>query len=225
MKSMKTLIKDTNGDAVVEAAILFPIIIMIFAGLVLASIYLPVRARLQNATQVAATAIATEMSDSFLEFNVNSMEYEWASGKNALRGNRKNVYTNLFGSVSSNITGKAEGIIRNMEKDAIGYSADMSELKVEPVGIVNYFIYKEVIVTATRTIDVHVDLSFVGFPSSIPITVTSTAVAQNGDEFVRTMDLTVHFVKYLSEKLGFDVSKIISNLDKKITSFLGWNRD
>lgn len=51
MKKAKDLWRDDRGDAVVEATILFPIIIMIFAGLVLLSMYLPTRANLQRATQ------------------------------------------------------------------------------------------------------------------------------------------------------------------------------
>ena len=51
--------EDTRGDAVVEAAMLFPIIILICAALVLLSIYMPLRAAMQRSTQYAATAIAT----------------------------------------------------------------------------------------------------------------------------------------------------------------------
>ena len=67
-------------------------------------------------------------------------------------------------------------------------------------GIVNYIIYKEIVVTATRTITMPVDLSFVMFPNEIDITVTSTAVVQNGDEFVRNMDLAADFMVYIAEK-------------------------
>lgn len=45
--------------AVVEATVLFPIIILICAALVLLSIYLPMRAAMQRSTQLAPSAIAT----------------------------------------------------------------------------------------------------------------------------------------------------------------------
>ena len=44
MKQRMHFWKDTRGYAVVEATILFPIILMSFAGLVLLSMYLPTRA-------------------------------------------------------------------------------------------------------------------------------------------------------------------------------------
>ena len=52
MKLQSDFIEDTRGDAVVEATILFPIIMMIFAGLMLLAVYLPVRMTLQHNTQV-----------------------------------------------------------------------------------------------------------------------------------------------------------------------------
>ena len=51
MKLQSDFIEDTRGDAVVEATILFPIIMMIFAGLMLLAVYLPVRMTLQHNTQ------------------------------------------------------------------------------------------------------------------------------------------------------------------------------
>ena len=75
LKTMKALWRDDKGDAVVEATILFPIIIMIFAGLVLLSMYLPTRANLQRATQYAATAMATERSDTWLRHDPKNLEY------------------------------------------------------------------------------------------------------------------------------------------------------
>ena len=91
----------------------------------------------------------------------------------------------------------AEQTVINMEQK--GVLKPTGELTVE-YGIVNYIIYKEIVVTATRTITMPVDLSFVMFPNEIDITVTSTAVVQNGDEFVRNMDLAADFMVYIAEK-------------------------
>lgn len=87
-------------------------------------------------------------------------------------------------------------------------------------GVVNYIVYKEIVVTATRTIPMPVDLSFVNFPTEIPITVTSTAVVQNGDEFVRNMDLAKDFTEYLGEKYGFsDIFSSLSQLGDRFAGF------
>ena len=113
MKQLKNLWKDKRGSAVVEATILFPIIFMIFAGLVLLSMYLPTRMVLQQATQYAATAMATEQSDTWLDFDERSMEYEWASNRLQL----PNVYVALVQSFfKGNGEAQAETIVRKIEE-------------------------------------------------------------------------------------------------------------
>ena len=71
-------------------------------------------------------------------------------------------------------------------------------------GVINYVVYREIIVTATKHIKLPVDLSFVGLQNEIPITVTSTAVVQNGDEFVRDIDLAADIAKDIGEKHNLD---------------------
>ena len=105
--------------------------------------------------------------------------------------------------------------------EANGVLEPAGELSVE-YGVVNYIVYKEIVVTATRTIPMPVDLSFVGFPSEIPVTVTSTAVVQNGDEFVRNMDLARDLTLFLAEKFNLtDMLDGVAELGEKFTGFLG----
>lgn len=69
-----------------------------------------------------------------------------------------------------------------------------------------------------------VDLSFVKFPSEIPITVSSTAVVLNGDEFIRNMDLAVELVAYLDEKYNLHIKELTSTMGKwmgKVYEILG----
>ena len=202
----------------VEATILFPIIIMVFAGLVLLAMYLPTRAALQQATQYAATAIATERSDTWLRHDPDSMTYYWETERSALGS----VYGAVLGALTGNNrddADNAEQAVINME--ANGVLEPAGELSVE-YGVVNYIVYKEIVVTATRTIPMPVDLSFVGVPSEIPVTVTSTAVVQNGDEFVRNMDLARDLTLFLAEKFNLtDMLDGVAELGEKFTGFLG----
>ena len=217
-KQRDNLWNDVRGDAVVEATILFPIIIMVFAGLVLLAMYLPTRAALQQATQYAATAIATERSDTWLRHDPDSMTYYWETERKALGS----VYGALLGALTGNKrddADNAEQAVINME--ATGVLEPAGELSVE-YGVVNYIVYKEIVVTATRTIPMPVDLSFVGFPTEIPVTVTSTAVVQNGDEFVRNMDLARDLTLFLAEKFNLtEMLDGIAELGEKFTGFLG----
>lgn len=198
---------DERGSAVVEATILFPVMIMVFAGLVLLAIYLPGRAELQRATQYVATGMATARSDSSIDFDKDG--YKWVGGDSEFR----NVYAALFNTDISST--EARDII--VEKFDSGFIASGEDMTIT-CGVNNYVVYKEVFVTATKTVESPVDLSFVGFPETIDMTVTSTAVVQNGDEFVRNLDLTVEFINYLAQKANIDLGKAM----EKVEEVLGW---
>jgi len=208
-------INDTAGDAVVEATILFPIMIMIFAALVLLAIYLPAKSTLQRSAQYAATALATEISDTWLFFDEGSMSYYWETDKNRLT----NVYAGLFAS-SGDIQGKGEVIAIDIESRSI--SSRAGELSVE-CNEVNNILYREVVATVSRDFPMPVDLSFVGFPESITVTATSTVVVQNADEFIRNVDLAVTFAEFVSDKFELhNISDAISSFGSRVTGLLGW---
>ena len=193
MTHIKAFIKDTGGDAVVEAAILFPIIIMIFAGLVLMSMYLPIRATLQRATQEAVTALATEKSDTWLTYNENTLQFDKVPSA-------QNVYSALTNSLlSGQDRNKAEAIVRKMEERS--FFRAPGTLTVE-CGAVNFLIYKELTVTATRSIPMPVDLSFVRFPRALEITASSTAVVHDVDGFIRDVDMLIDILPYLGWSAG-----------------------
>ena len=209
------IVRDDDVDAVVEAAILFPIMIMIFAALFLLAVYLPTRAALQRATQYAATVIAVEKSDTWLYFDKDTMSYGWETDKDRL----PNVYAALFKGIGD-AAPKAEEIAIAIEER--GISAKAGDLTVK-CHVVNRFVYNEVVVTATREYRMPVNLSFIGFPETMSIAVTSTSVVQNGDEFIRSVDLASDFAGYISKKFGLtNLSDSISDSWGKVRSFLGW---
>jgi len=190
-------INDTKGDAVVEAAILFPIIIMIFAALVLTAIYLPQRAILQEAAQIAAVAIATERSDTWMAFSDN--------GDKLARHNQPrlpNVYVDFFRGVFYNRTAgnsKAQSLVQYLAARGIVRSPGGIEIEYN---VVNYIIYQEVVITVRQTIPMPVNLSFIGFPADLELTQEARAVVQNGDEFVRNLDIAHDLVLWIAEKFG-----------------------
>ena len=211
MNKLRKFKKDERGDAVIEAAILFPIIIMIFAALVLLATYLPTRALLQQATQYAATAIATERSDTWLRHDAEKMEYYFEDDKKALGS--------VYGAVLGGLTGNKRDDVNNADM-MVNNIIDSSIVKLSndaevSIGVVNFVVYKEIVVTATCRIPMPVDLSFVGFPTELPITVTSVAVVQNGDEFIRSMDIATDLTNYFVEKYNLD------DTFSKVSEFLG----
>lgn len=212
---MSECLMDTKGDAVVEATILFPVMIMIFAALVLLAIYLPARAALQRATQYAAVALAAEASDTWLFFSEGSMAYHRENDIRRLR----NVYVELF-TKDESIPAKGEAIVIEVESRSI--SSRTGQLTVES-GIFNRIIYKEAVVTATREFPMPVDLSFIGFPITIAVTATSTAVVQNADEFIRNVDMAGDFIGFIADRYNLhSVMDAISSFGNRVTGILGW---
>ena len=210
---MKNFIRESRGDAVVEAAILFPIMIMIFAALVMLSAYLPTRAALQRATQYAATALATEHSDAWLFYDLHTMGFYWETDKDRLGS----VYNPGLRS-DDDVSIRASMIV----KDADNRLLSLKEGALTVEGTVNNkLFYKEVSVNATRKFTVPINLSIIGFPSEVVITVTSTAAVHNGDEFIRNMDLIFDFTKFISERYGiFDTGNTIGQSGSRFKSLL-----
>ena len=214
-RGVAALLRNEKGQAFVEAAILFPIMIMIFAALVLLSLYLPARGALQRATQYAATAIATVNSDTWLFFDENSMTYYWEQSKD----NLDNVYVALFSSFGD-VQHTAEEIVINIE--ARNLSSKAGTLSVDCF-VIDNLVYKEVAVRAEREFPIPIDLSFISFPRSISVTVSSTAAVQNGEEFVRNIDMAADFGQYILEQFGItDLAGNIGQAGAKIRGLLGW---
>lgn len=184
----------------VEAAVLFPLMIMIFAALTLLAMYLPMRAALQYATQYTATAIATELSDTWLSFNEQEMKYE---REESIR-NLQNVYTAFFGS-PTNIQARAEQIVNNLNNRSLLLRD--GETQTNAV-FVNAIVYREVIVIATHEFNVPINLSIIGFPQQIGFTVTSVAAVNDGDEFIRILQLAGSFIEYVSDRYGLTDTNI-----------------
>jgi len=207
--------KDEKGQAFVEATILFPIMIMIFAALVLLSIYLPTRGALQRATQHAAVAIATVESDTWIFFDESAMSHYWENSKY----NLPNVYVALFSGMGD-IQALGESIVIDVEGRNLSSMA--GELTVKSY-VIDRIVYKEIIISATREFPIPIDLSFVSFPRAIPVTATSTAVVVSGGEFMRNVDMAIDFSDFIFEKFGLtNLSENIGTSGAKIRSLLGW---
>ena len=212
---LKNFLKNTRGDAVVEAVVLFPLMIMIFAALVLLAVYLPTRSALQRATQYAATAVATQWSDTWLFFDESTMSYYWETDKNRLT----NVYAALF-SGDGNAHSMVESIVTELEGRSISSNAGDLSINTQ---VVNSIFHREIVVTAVREFTVPVNLSIISFPETIPIAVTSTAVVHDGDEFVRNVDMAADFAEFITERFGLtDLAGSIGSFGGRVASILGW---
>lgn len=200
MSAIKRFMKCNRGDAVVEATILFPIMIMIFAALVLLSIYLPQRAVLNNAAQLAATSIAKEFSDTGFNFDDRTLQESFDF----------NLHNTIFDTIGS-LFGRDYEMRNNFWYRAFGWLFDSGsryesraqdiveealsrglQIADEPVNVDfnlhRTILYTEIHVTVTQTVRFPVDLSFIGFPTEIAMEQTARAFVADGDRFLRGVD-------------------------------------
>ncbi len=228
MRAIKKVIDDEYAGVIVEATIILPIVLMMFFALILLSMYLPTRAVLQRATQQAAIAIAVDKSDTWVTYDYgydyNSKNhqiinpYRWIGSKSELPNVYKSAINSFVGGYDAG--NKAYRIVSSIERQSFSIKAGYLDVSCY---MDNKVIYQELIVKATRTIPLPIDLSYIGFPNEIPITVTSVSVVQNGDEFVRNIDIAVDIAREVDKK--YKISECFSkvtDLGKKFGSALGW---
>jgi len=174
--------------------------IMIFAAIVLLSIYLPQRAVLNNAAQVAATSIAGEFSDTGFNFDDATLEASWDFYLHNTIFDRIGVLFDGDYELRNNFWYRAflwffDPGLRYGERSQNIVDEVLSrgfQIVDEPVDVDFYLrrtiLYTEIQVTVSQTIPFPVDLSFIGFPSEIVMEQTATAFVADGDRFLRGVD-------------------------------------
>lgn len=211
MKTIKNFINEEKGMVAVEAAILFPIIILSFFALLLLCMYLPTKAVLQNATQTAANAISVCSGDTWIGYDETSLAYKSKSADEL-----KNVYYELIATNFINYDETATAIVKSIHDNSVVPSN--GTLTVES-NLKSFVVYKEIEVTAVKRIEHGLNLSVIGFPDAIQVGATSTAVIQNPDEFIRNIDIAVDVIKWADGK--YNISSVFGG----ITPFLDKAKD
>ena len=186
-----------GGFAVIEAVVVFPIMLMVFLALIMLAIYLPQNAMLQRSTQLAATAIATEMGDTWVYYDKDSLSYK----RNTSVSQLPFIYTALFSPGTDDKATKAVAVVRKVDEVENLPLIANGDLEVK-CSITNYVVYKEISVTSTRKIKIPVDFSLIKFPDIFVMSVTAKAVVKDGDDFVRNIDLGASFLTWLEEQCG-----------------------
>lgn len=176
---------------------------MVFFALVILAAYLPQKAVLQRAVQFAAVTLATERGDPWLRFDEEDMQFYLAEYDEL-----PNVYgAVLKGAFRSVTEEKGKAIVAEMAYQ--GLLPEFARRSVRNSGsltvtcqVKNYVVYQEIVVIARQEIPLPVDFSLIGFPDRLTIVQQSRAVVQNGDEFVRNVDIAKDMVEAIDERLG-----------------------
>jgi len=193
---------DTSGDALVEATILFPIMVMVFAALALLAMYLPQEANLERAVQFAASSLAPENADMGYGYDENGLAVVWDFDLHntyqdfftgTYTGKNSNVYFKMInwvitaGALASDkhLQERADAIVQSVMASSI--MARSFPIEVECT-VRRGLIYSDIEITATQTIKMPVNLSFIGFPEEILIAKSAKCMVLDGDGFLRSAD-------------------------------------
>ncbi len=217
--NLTRLIKDDKGDVIVEATILFPIIIMIFAAFVMLATYMPVRGNVQRAAQYAASIISVQESDTWIKFDKDQLKQQWLE-----KSELPNVYAQALGAIfetsheRSEKQGVAETIVKAiLDNGIVSNNGEITDIDCE---VKNYVIYKEIVVTVEYEVQMPLKLSFIGFDNKYTVSESATAIVTDGDGFVRNIDMLTDFVNYLNKKYNLKLDKLSECLGK-VFEFMG----
>jgi len=179
----KTILGNSDGIAVVEAAILYPLMFMLFSALVMIAIYIPQRALLQRAVQFGADSFATEIGDAWIRYEYKTMTYERFYSYDEMVHYKGRPEAGLHRVHYNNVPDRIQRtIFMELTSVAVSIYLDLD------IGVVNHGVFKQVVVTGVMKYHLPINLSFIGFPNPFTMVATATAEVVNGDEFIRQVN-------------------------------------
>ncbi len=202
--------KESRGSLVIEAAIIFPIVIFIIFFVMYICFLLYQMSSLQ--------IIANQAAEKGAEGWNNSLEFK-ASFINVLD---KDIENNLYRTIYDySKEAKLETIDKYIRKelridDKNAYSAGRSNIEVK---LKNHFGYKSLIVEVSKEIKTPFDeiVKIFGLKDGFNISVKSQSVIDNNTEFIRNTD----FILDIADEIDTDnkINNFMNKMKKVIGSF------
>lgn len=220
---MKTQRKKEGGYVIVEATIVYPIVVMVFFVILYAAMFIYHKANLQASIENALIYFKNQRSDSYVEiedrikkettsmignkYNRPEFLFPYRHGFQFLVEGTTKVIQKLDGSMEND-----EGVDERLTEDFkkyfnSSYDIDISEIKVIPR---NFYFFKEIEVRAVKKIKTSLNLAMVGGLNEIEIKAIAKVVVVDGDNFIRDVD----YVTFLLEDTKF--GKSIKEIKQKI---------
>lgn len=232
--------REEKAYIIVEATIVFPIMILIFMGMIMLSTILPYKAALQHATQRAANAIAIELSDKWCRIDKEGIEISACDIVEEKPSEIPNALEEIIYSffpldtdqykeyVTASVGKRMDWINMNMREG--GFDKSSLDVKIE---------YKDnkVLVKASRKINFPLNIKKVGMKNNIEIEGAAIANLNDVDGFIRfqdamasnpnfancvvdaktPFDVGANMIKAIKEKL--DINKMFEDIGQECTTF------
>ena len=189
---------------------IFPIVILSVLALFFASLFMAQKANLQANLQNALIYFKASETDDFVSYREN-IEYNRGDGTFGSIGNAY-VVENDFNSTSPYrflIKYFDEAKFKEFFLDSCNnmFFYDGTNVNVE-CGCKNYLLFEKIWATATQTMTIPFDTSFIGIDPNVEITAHAEVVAMDGDNFIRSTDMVVYW--YEKSEMSDKVDQIIS---------------
>ncbi|MCR5330120.1 MAG: hypothetical protein K6E62_02900 [Lachnospiraceae bacterium] len=234
---MKQRRSNEEGHVIIEATIIFPIMILMVVALFYAAIYLCQRANLQANLQNALVYFKNTQSDTFVGLPGKEMVYT-VSDDTKITGTSfakdqglseddgdglryKFPYRSFFRNRNVKNENAFVTFFRYMTGTMFFDTGENVEVHYETK---NYVLFKQVLATATQRVQSPLSFSMVGVNAGMTISAQAEMTISDGDEFVRNIDFIADLISNskfgemlngLTEKIGniYDNIKGVFNIE------------
>ncbi|MGN0638483.1 MAG: TadE/TadG family type IV pilus assembly protein [Huintestinicola sp.] len=227
---MKELIKSESGVfLIVEAAIIYPIMLVMIMTLLFISMMLTMKANMQSALETALMYYRTELTDSYIGFgdlagnDVRNTQYTNAEAPEA-----SGSFTNIYAECIEELAAKPDKAkfeqmffnnyrFLNFSSGEEGSVFHNTRIEIDFQSTANFIIYRELKATATQTIKLPFIKGFFGLDNSIKLKADARIVVSDSVSVMRITDV----VDYFMIKTGLD-QKIDSIFGSSVDKFLNF---
>lgn len=237
MKKRSRFLHDDNGAEMIEAALIYPIVLLVLGGLIYFGLfilqYVSVSSYAQKTAMLAAREVAypgyiqlisaDHINDGAIEIQLDDFSKAASSDENSANGSvitipndASQVRARAYRYWSPDPLKKgafssydAKSTLEELLQKMVNEHTFLIGNQPADISITcqNYFI------TQTVTVEVEQKLMNVNFLEALgykdpTVRVTAVATVGDTDEFIRTTDFVCDTLEMLAEKLGIDVDKI-----------------
>ncbi len=225
---MKNFFKDQRGAfLIVEAAIVYPVMLIMIMILLFYSMILTMKANMQSALETALIYYKRELTDTYVGF-MDDLENNSVSATEYTRvvapAGYSNIYKQLINEVASNPdTEKFEKMFfnnyrfLNFSSGKKGSTFNSSGIKVNLDSTTNFIIYRELNAAAEQTITLPFIKGMFGINNELKLKANAKIVVNDSVSVMRITDV----VDYVIIKTGFN-EKLDSLFGENINKFLNF---
>lgn len=225
---MKNFFKDQRGAfLIVEAAIVYPVMLIMIMILLFYSMILTMKANMQSALETALIYYKRELTDTYVGF-MDDLENNSVSATEYTRvvapAGYSNIYKQLINEVASNPDAeKFEKMFfnnyrfLNFSSGKKGSTFNSSGIKVNLDSTTNFIIYRELNAAAEQTITLPFIKGMFGINNELKLKANAKIVVNDSVSVMRITDV----VDYVIIKTGFN-EKLDSLFGENINKFLNF---